>query len=145
VAFKNTNRLIDSLGDGLDVAYAENRILKVVRSDDSAVIIGTIVFEIKAVDKLLYFGPFGVDKKYNGMGIGKALLNKVLSIGKEHDINGFEIKVVNHRSDLFPMYKKWGFKVIRDNIIYPHPERLTRPAHFCLLTCSFDTFILNNS
>lgn len=80
----------------------------------------------------MYFGPFAVAPRYKGQGYGRILLDEVERLSRQKGLTEIEISVVNHRSDLFPMYEKLGYEYCGE-CPYPKPEILTRPAHFIIM------------
>jgi GNAT superfamily N-acetyltransferase len=80
----------------------------------------------------MYFGPFAVAPRCKGQGLGRALLDEVERLSRLRGISEIEIRVVNHRSDLFPMYEKLGYDYCGESP-YPKPEILTRPSHFLVM------------
>lgn len=136
VAFKNCDRLLSPLHDGLtEQHYEQGLILKAL--SNMGKIVGVMVWKlvpsrVEEGKQDIYFGPFSVSPNYKGKGIGKALMRKVFELGQEAGAVGCEIWVINHRADLFPMYHAMGFEDIAE-APYPHPERLLRPSHFIIL------------
>ena len=92
------------------------------------------MIEWKLKDDAIYFGPFVVRKEYSGKGVGRALVAKVESIVREKGATRMEIFILNHRSDLIPLYEKWGFVNTGRTVEYPYPDRLTRPTWFLVYT-----------
>ncbi len=137
IAFKKTNRLLHPTDSGLLEAYREDRVIKAVDTDGFTV--GVIVWEIITKDdtnevgsQSIYFGPFAVHPLHQGKGVGKLLLEEVYSIARIRGISFVDISVVNHRSDLFPVYTKLGF-VTTGLMDFVDTERLSRPCHFVLM------------
>lgn len=104
IAFKNTPRLLSPLEDGMEDAYKEGRILKVVENSSQKTV-ATLLFEHR--DNFVYFGPFAVSPDIKGRGIGKKLLQHLKGAAESDGKTGFEIRVANHRTDLLPMYQVW--------------------------------------
>jgi hypothetical protein len=104
VAFKNELRLVDPLETQMLNGYKNETLLKCV-DNQTGKIVGVLSFEHR--DEMLYFGPFAVSSDEKGNGIGKVLLRELKKIGFESNSKIFQIRVVNLRSDLFPMYYKW--------------------------------------
>lgn len=100
----------------------------------SASISAIIIYEIH--EDFIYFGPFAVLPTLKGKGLGKAMIEKLKEIGKEKGKSAFEIRVINHRTDILPMYLKWGYEIIGEEP-YPFPQNLSRPAYFFRLRKSF--------
>jgi len=132
VACKKVPRLLDSLEPTMKRAYLEQRVLKAIveRDDGTKSLAGIIVWEFDVAERVIHFGPFSVVKEFNGKGVGRALVAAVERIGREKRASNIEIYIINHRSDLFPLYEYWGFKDTGKRIEYPYPDRLTRPSSF---------------
>ena len=62
-------------------------------------------------------------------GVGTSLLKRVEEIGRENSCIAMDISVVNHRSDLFPVYKKLGYEITGEGP-FPDAERVSRPCFF---------------
>ncbi len=106
--------------------------LKCVVDDDK--IIGVLYFEVS--DTTIYFGPFAVDPAVKGMGVGKNLLAELTRIGKDKGCTQFVIHVVNHRTDLLPMYKK--------RVRYKHAVFVTEKNSYLLLCFCIVVLFLKN-
>ena len=132
ISFKKTNRLLDPFDSGLDAAYENGSVIK---AEWNGEIIGVIVWELVeiVVDEksctALYFGPFAVLPSHQKRKVGKRLLDEIDRIAIERGINYIEISVVNHRTDLFPIYERLGYTYCGTGE-FPDPERITRPCNF---------------
>lgn len=80
----------------------------------------------------LHFGPFAVNPKLQGKGIGKVLLNHLYTMAKDQNCASIDIEVVHLRTDILPMYAKLGYEKIGE-APFPVPELTTRDCHFILL------------
>lgn len=135
IAFKVTKRLLDPFDSGLGDAYSEMRVIKSeIKSNDTSQIVGAIVWEEMASvavpgEKAIYFGPFAVLPTHQGRGVGRLLLNEIDRIAIAKGIKYTEISVVNHRSDLFPIYEKLGYRSVGEGK-FPDLERVSRPCSF---------------
>ena len=127
VSFKNSNRI--HTNNELDDAITQNRVIKAVIGDEC---VGCIVWEES--DEALFFGPLAVSTKHQGKGIGKALIHQVELLCREKNKLRMEMCVVNHRTDLIPMYEKFGFVNTGKTDPYYEPHYLTRPSHFMYFT-----------
>ncbi len=78
--------------------------------------------------KHLYFGPLASIQK----GVGKSLIQLVEQKAKEENCHYVDIRVVNVRTDVLPMYEKNGY-VQYGEAPFPAPEVCVRNVHFCLL------------
>ena len=75
-----------------------------------------------------FFGPFAAASK--GKGHGKLMLAEVERLAKKEGCKEMRLVVVNHRTELVQLYKKWGFELTGKISPYPEPQRLSRPSHF---------------
>ena len=62
---------------------------------------------------------------------------RVAEIGKENNLKFIKIHVVNHRSDLIPMYQKWGFTIVGEET-FPDHERVTRPCFMYIMKTNIE-------
>jgi ribosomal protein S18 acetylase RimI-like enzyme len=85
------------------------------------------VWELQADS--IYFGPLAVAADAQRRGIAKKLIREVEKIGISHGKTHMKISVVNHRTDIIPMYEKMGF-VKTGESAFPDLERITRQCHF---------------
>lgn len=135
LAFKNCPRLLSPFDGISETDYNEGRLLKAVdKSKPNKPIVGMIYYELDGDST--YFGPFAVFPSYAGKGVGKALFQQVKVIGKTLGATSYAMNVSNHRTDLFPIYEKWGFKKTGQSD-FPDPERLTRPTFFYTMKCDY--------
>jgi GNAT superfamily N-acetyltransferase len=126
VAFKKTPRLLDF--EELMPDLRAGQILKAV--DAGGALVGCIVYQL--YEDHLFFGPFAVAPELKGRGIGKALLSAVEAKARAAHAKYIEIRVINHRTDILPMYDAMGYVRV-DEIPYFHPDRLTRPCNFIVM------------
>ena len=131
VAFKNTLRLLPSDAAQLDLGrtFVCRR-----RGHPDGPLLGCIVYDVQQDDTGLrcHFGPFAVARAAQGQGVGRALQARLETWARDHGCASFDIEVVNHRTDILPMYERQGF-VAYGNGTFPAPERTTRQCHFILM------------
>lgn len=133
--FKKGVRMEAPLDDYFRKAYEENRMIKVTSIADHNAIVGVTYWRITD-NNTIYFGPFAVRPDMQGRGVGRMMLDEVERIGKERNLAGIEIRVVNWRADLLPWYAKMGYKHIRSE---PWPSEskdfiLRMPTYFhCMI------------
>lgn len=106
--FKRGNRFKYPFDSGMQSAYEEGRVLKVVE-EKTQKLVGMARWRIDG--PLLYFGPIAVHPDHQGRGIATMLLVELRKIADMHNLKGFSICVVNHRSDLIPWYQRQGFTI----------------------------------
>lgn len=88
------------------------------------------------------FGPFAVHSLEQKRGLGTRLLRETEKRLLDLGCDRVEIDVVNHRADLFPFYKKNGYKVTgerreifaEENHKVVESDVLTRPSHYVILS-----------
>lgn len=129
VAFKRTTRLLSD--DEILPAIGDGRCLVI---DGPVAILGCIVFEIDLAESMCCFGPFAVSPAAQGRGIGSRLIREVEAVARDAHVKWLGMSVINHRSDIIPMYRAMGFSEY-GTAPYPasHVDRLSRPSHFILL------------
>jgi predicted N-acetyltransferase YhbS len=139
IAFKNENihRLMHPLEDSIRSSYESGKVIKaVLNCDGTQKVVGVIVWDIIDVQingeqtKSMYFGPFAIRPDYQKRGIGGILLTEIDRIARMNCISYVDINVINHRSDLLPMYAKLGYEDTGTTSDYPFRERLSRDSHF---------------
>ena len=128
LGFKSTLRLCDADAELLPLIRART-VLAAVASGGA--LAGCIAFAVG--EGRLHFGPFAVAPAHQGCGVGGALLRAVYAIGARAGCACVEIEVVNHRTDILPMYEGALGYVRVGEAPFPAPERATRPCHFVLL------------
>lgn len=121
VAFKHTKRFL---------AHEElrPRLSHALVAEEDGKITGVVIFEI--MGSACHFGPFAV--RGQGKGVGKLLLKHTEQLALKNGCTSLDIEVVNWRTDIIPMYEKWGYVRIGE-APFPAPERVTRPCHFILM------------
>lgn len=137
VAFKKTDRLLDT--SELAPHVAAGRTLKALGADGA--IAGCICFEevvhgagagAGAEERHMHFGPFAVAVSAQGRGVGRALLEALYAHARARGIRYVDIEVVNHRTDILPLYAKMGYVPFGEGD-FPAPERLSRPSSFVMM------------
>lgn len=127
VAFKHTKRFLahDELKPHLNRALV---------AEDEGKLAGIVVYDINGT--ACHFGPFAV--RGQGKGVGKLLLQHIEQLALKNGCNTLDIEVVHWRTDIIPMYEKWGY-VRRGEAPFPAPERTTRPCHFIVMSKAIGT------
>ena len=130
IAFKCSNRL-SSLSE-LDAVIAEHRCIAAFNT--TGTLLGCIVYDIKKEQSECHFGPFAVDPSVQGSGVGSSLMRSIDDVALAHDVKWISISVVNHRTDILPMYSALGFVEYGTE---PFPvdciAELTRPVTMILM------------
>ncbi|MDE2133675.1 MAG: GNAT family N-acetyltransferase [Alphaproteobacteria bacterium] len=78
-----------------------------------------------------YFGLLAVSPACQRQGIAQALIREAESFAQARGCSVMEIKVVNHRQELFPFYCKAGYSVAGTEPF--EYERLLVPSHFVVM------------
>jgi GNAT superfamily N-acetyltransferase len=126
VAFKRAPRF-DSPAEIEALLAKGSRCLAAVDTSTGTTV-GAIVYQIDG--DACFFGPFAVCPSAAGRGVGKLLLAAIEQ--RAASVPGcvaLEMCVINHRTDIIPMYEKWGF-ARTGTAVYEETWKLTRPAHF---------------
>jgi GNAT superfamily N-acetyltransferase len=97
------------------------------RDAETGALLGAIVYHI--ADGRAHFGPFAVDPHVKGRGVGKALLAELEATAVAAGCGVLEMRVIQHREDILPMYARWGF-VRTGTAAYAESWKVTRPCHF---------------
>jgi GNAT superfamily N-acetyltransferase len=80
----------------------------------------------------LYMGMRAVDPSLQGRGLGRRLIAAVENRATELGCSGIDIKIIDRRAELPPLYRALGF---RDNGTAPFDDPLlTKPCHFLLMS-----------
>ena len=79
-----------------------------------------------------YMGMLAVDPPLQGRGLGRRMIAAVENRARESGCSGIDIKIVDRRVELPPLYRALGF---RDNGTAPFDDPLlTKPCHFLLMS-----------
>jgi len=79
-----------------------------------------------------YMGMLAVDPSQQGRGLGRRMIAAVEKRASDAGCTGIDIKIVDRRIELPPLYRALGF---RDNGTAPFDDPLlTKPCHFLLMS-----------
>jgi predicted N-acetyltransferase YhbS len=131
VAFKNCLRF-GGVGEVADV-FRRSTVIKAVAADDAGMLLGVIAFHSVDGGGGMYFGPLAVAPAAQGRGVGRALIAHVEAAARAAGARYLQIVVINHRTDILPMYAAMGFTAV-GTAPYTETHKLTRPSHFIMLT-----------
>ncbi len=131
VAFKNTLRLIDREKE-LDPLIESGRFL--LARNESGQLLGCLYYKPESDSGVVrvHFGPLATAPAAKGQGLAKRLIAAMEAIAREMGAISLDLEVVHVRSDIIPMYEKWGFRQWGTGP-FPAPERCTRDVHFILM------------
>jgi ribosomal protein S18 acetylase RimI-like enzyme len=79
-----------------------------------------------------YFGMLSVDPSRQGRGLGRALIDAVESRARARGCDHMDIHVVNLRTELVPLYRRFGY-VEAGELPFPDTERASMPCHFLVM------------
>lgn len=79
-----------------------------------------------------YFGLLSVEPDRQGQGLGRKLIEEAEDFARENGCPVMEIRVLNVRTELPPLYEKLGYAVTRTQEAPPNPNALI-PYHFIIM------------
>jgi ribosomal protein S18 acetylase RimI-like enzyme len=85
-----------------------------------------------------YFGMLSVDPAHQGQGYGRRMLHAIEAHTLSLGLDAIEIHVVNLRTELFPLYRKFGY-VEMGTMPFPNDGSSTRPCHFVVMVKRLET------
>lgn len=83
-----------------------------------------------------YFGLLSVDPEQQGRGLGRMLIEQAEKHCRENGCSKMQIRVVNHRTELPPFYKKLGYKEAGIELAENDPTARL-PYHYILMEKQF--------
>ena len=119
--------------DAADVRRWMQRGEFLVLEDPPGVLAGCVYVEVR--NERGYFGMLSVDPARQGHGFGRALVEAAEARCQAAGCHEMEIEVVNLRTELPPFYRRLGYGE-GGTRPFPSDERMTRPAHFIVMTKS---------
>ena len=72
-------------------------------------LVATLQLEVDPEAERTFFGMFTIDKKYQGAGLGTAIINRAKALAKQAGSKTLAMCVLNVRTELIPFYLKRGF------------------------------------
>lgn len=127
VAFKSSNR-IHFREDIENPIKSKNVVKAILKQENNEIIVGCIIWSED--ENSLFFGPLAVHTNYQKYGIGKKLINHIEDKCRLKNKLILNMCVVNHRTDVIPIYEKLGFIVTGVIEPYYEPQYLTRDSYF---------------
>lgn len=79
-----------------------------------------------------YFGMLSVDPSRQGTGLGRALIDGAESRARAAGCDRMEIHVVNLRTELPPLYRRFGY-VESGELPFSDMDRASMPCHFIVM------------
>lgn len=125
VAFKTSVRIRPGFENVVEDPIKTGNVVKALRE---GVCVGCIIWAEK--DDSLYFGPLAIKTGYQKQGIGKRLIQYMEELTRAKHKSKLDMVVVNHRTDVIPMYEKMGFVPTGETQPYYEPDQTTRESHF---------------
>ncbi len=89
-------------------------------SNSEVKIVGTVFVAIEYLNKskCAIIGPFAVIPEYQKQNVGRKILKIVDEYCRKENVKILEAHVINWRTDLWPIYKKLGFKETKKTVIF---------------------------
>jgi GNAT superfamily N-acetyltransferase len=99
-------------------------------AEDSERLAGCVYVELPA--EVGYFGLLSVEPGQQGRGLGKALIEQAEGFCRQAGRSVMEIRVLDLRTELPPLYEKLGYRVARTE---PAPQKpgAFQPYHFIIM------------
>lgn len=99
-------------------------------ADEDGRVVGCVQVAVR--DGRGYFGMLAVDPEAQGRGIGRRLIDEAEQTAIKAGCSVMDIKIVNLRTDLVPLYDALGY-VPTGTEPYLH-RPIKRPCHFVMMT-----------
>jgi predicted N-acetyltransferase YhbS len=101
-------------------------------SEERGVLSGCIFVELRPQDEVsrAYFGLLSVDPTRQKSGIGRRLVAAAEEFARESGAYFMDIRVVNLRTELPPIYEKLGYRITGTEEFPASQMPITRPCHF---------------
>ncbi len=94
-------------------------------------ILGTVVVRMQGARG--YFGMLAIAPDRQGEGFGRRLIGAAEDLARRHGCTRMEIRVVDLRTELPPLYEALGYRVT-GTAPFSEPATLRRPAHFLVMS-----------
>jgi ribosomal protein S18 acetylase RimI-like enzyme len=88
---------------------------------------------VSARDARGYFGLLAVEPDHQGVGLGRKLIEDAEEFCRNAGCGVMEIYVLNHRTELPPLYEKLGYSVAGTEEPNPQKPSSLMPYHFILM------------
>lgn len=119
--FKNDGRT-----DEAEVAEIIGRGEMLVAENERGEVAGCVQLELREGNA--YFGMLSVDPRVQGTGLGRLLIETAEARARAYGYAVMELCYVNLRQELPGLYRKMGYQE-GGTSPFPHPWKLTQPAH----------------
>ena len=80
-----------------------------------------------------YFGMLSVEPEQQGKGLSRQLIDASEAFLRERGCRHVEIEVVNLRTELPPLYEKFGYAITEERP-FTDSSRASQPCHFIVMT-----------
>ena len=121
------------IGDRTDAADVRARMRRgrfLVAEDAAGQLLATAFVSTK--EGRGYFGMLSIDPAQQGRGLGRAFVARIEDECRAAGCAGMEIEVVNLRTELPPLYRKFGY--VEDGTRpFPDGDRSSQPCHFIVM------------
>lgn len=104
---------------------------KFLLAEDGPNLVGCIYMELRG--ERGYFGMLSIDPSRQRTGVGRQLVDTVESTFLEAGCKFSDLKIVNVRTELHTLYRRWGY-VDTSTAVYDDPTPTKIPAHFILMS-----------
>ena len=105
--------------------------------EDEAGIAGTVYLEVRAASTgdapRGYFGMLSVDPARQRSGVGRQLIAAAEEFCREQGCRFMDISIVNLRTELPPLYAKFGYRVVGTETFPAEQMPISQPCSFLLM------------
>lgn len=104
---------------------------EILIAEDDEGIAGCVYVELIGENRC-YFGLLSVEPHSQGRGLGRKLIEEAEDFARKNECSAMEIRVLDVRTELLPLYEKLGYAVTRTEQAPPNPSALV-PYHFIIM------------
>jgi N-acetylglutamate synthase-like GNAT family acetyltransferase len=104
---------------------------KFLLAEDAPNLFGCVYLELRG--ERGYFGMLSIDPSRQRMGVGRQLVDAVEKYFRDAGCKISDMKIVNVRTDLHTLYRRWGY-VDTGTAIYDDPTPTKMPVHFITMS-----------
>ena len=104
---------------------------KFLLAEDAPNLLGCVYFELR--QERGYFGMLSIDPLHQRMGVGRRLVDAVENYFRDAGCKFSDLKIVNVRSELHALYRRWGY-ADTGAAIYDDPTPTKIPVHFIAMS-----------
>jgi GNAT superfamily N-acetyltransferase len=100
-------------------------------AEDATELLGCVYYELSR--ERGYFGMLSIEPSHQRMGLGRRLVDTVEKYFREAGCKFSDLKIVNVRTELHVLYRRWGY-VDTGTGIYDDPTPTKIPVHFIAMS-----------